>query len=530
MRVIRRHRPEVITCYDPYGGYGHPDHIQVHRIGTAAFFGAADIGRFPPVDGEEPWQPLKLYWSTWPRERSRQARRAMAAIGRLPAEEAEQEPDHGAREDDITTRLDVREWFDRKWRGGAGPRHPDRRRLLVPDAAGGGSPRGIRAWRPSWRCSAGSMRPPAPTTCSAASGSAACPARPHDHYSPSHGPLRPDQHSRWPRRPTAQGPARGVHLPRQPIRSERAVGWAKKGADALFVVDLDAAAYRDIKNRPIIREIVEAVDIPVHAAGGVRSAADVACMLEDVGVAQVGMGTAAINNQVQFWELCRDNPGRIFVSLDVLPNEELATRGWTAGSGRYLEEVLIELSSAGAAGFHVQQANRDALVEPSNLGILAETLAVVTEPVIASGGARDIADLTSLRDLCRDERCLAGRRGGPRDHRGPVHHRRGQGAAGGEPADRGGPVRRPPYTRPMHIGFLNPQGNFDAADSYWTEHPDFGGQLVYVKQVALALGEMGHRVDILTRRIVDDDWPPFRGEVDCLPGRPQRPDHPDPGR
>ena len=37
----------------------------------------------------------------------------------------------------------------------------------------------------------------------------------------------------------------------------------------------------------------------------------------------------------------------------------------------------------------------------------------------------------------------------------------------------------------MRIAFLNPQGNFDPEDSYWTEHPDFGGQLVYVKQVAL---------------------------------------------
>ncbi|MCJ7726433.1 MAG: glycosyltransferase, partial [Acidimicrobiia bacterium] len=72
----------------------------------------------------------------------------------------------------------------------------------------------------------------------------------------------------------------------------------------------------------------------------------------------------------------------------------------------------------------------------------------------------------------------------------------------------------------MHIGFLNPQGNFDAADSYWTEHPDFGGQLVYVKQVAIALGEMGHRVDILTRRIVDDRWPPFHGRFDAYPTAP----------
>jgi LmbE family N-acetylglucosaminyl deacetylase len=113
--VIRRHQPEVVTCYDPYGGYGHPDHIQVHRIGTAAFFGAADFGRFPLADGETAWQPSKLYWATWPRERSRHARQAMAAMGRITAEEAAQEPDHGAREDDITTKLDVREWFDQKW-------------------------------------------------------------------------------------------------------------------------------------------------------------------------------------------------------------------------------------------------------------------------------------------------------------------------------------------------------------------------------------------------------------------------------
>ncbi|MGC9398323.1 MAG: glycosyltransferase [Anaerolineae bacterium] len=72
----------------------------------------------------------------------------------------------------------------------------------------------------------------------------------------------------------------------------------------------------------------------------------------------------------------------------------------------------------------------------------------------------------------------------------------------------------------MRVAFLNPQGNFDPQDSYWTEHPDFGGQLVYVKQVALAMGEMGHRVDILTRQIVDPDWPEFAGRFDAYPGAP----------
>ena len=52
----------------------------------------------------------------------------------------------------------------------------------------------------------------------------------------------------------------------------------------------------------------------------------------------------------------------------------------------------------------------------------------------------------------------------------------------------------------MHIIFFNPQGNFDAVDSHLTEHPDFGGQLVYVKEVAMAMVDAGHQVDIVTRR------------------------------
>ena len=57
----------------------------------------------------------------------------------------------------------------------------------------------------------------------------------------------------------------------------------------------------------------------------------------------------------------------------------------------------------------------------------------------------------------------------------------------------------------MHIAFLNPQGNFDSGDSYITEHPDFGSQLIYVKQVTIAIAQKGHKVDILTRQIIDPE-------------------------
>jgi sucrose-phosphate synthase len=72
----------------------------------------------------------------------------------------------------------------------------------------------------------------------------------------------------------------------------------------------------------------------------------------------------------------------------------------------------------------------------------------------------------------------------------------------------------------MHVAFVNPQGNFDPEDSYWTAHPDFGGQLVYVKELALAMGNLGHKVDIVTRRIIDADWPEFSPDTDAYPDAP----------
>lgn len=69
----------------------------------------------------------------------------------------------------------------------------------------------------------------------------------------------------------------------------------------------------------------------------------------------------------------------------------------------------------------------------------------------------------------------------------------------------------------MHIVFVNPHGNFDPGNSHIAAHPDFGGQLVYVREVARALAALGHKVDILTRRIVDPEWPEFEGAADSYP-------------
>jgi N-acetyl-1-D-myo-inositol-2-amino-2-deoxy-alpha-D-glucopyranoside deacetylase len=51
--IIDEVRPHVVVTYDPNGGYGHPDHIQAHRVTTAAVAAA---------EGTD-WAVPKFYWT-----------------------------------------------------------------------------------------------------------------------------------------------------------------------------------------------------------------------------------------------------------------------------------------------------------------------------------------------------------------------------------------------------------------------------------------------------------------------------------
>jgi len=196
-----------------------------------------------------------------------------------------------------------------------------------------------------------------------------------------------------------------VHLDADPVG--RCLSWERLGVDYLHVVDLDAAIRREYRNRSLIDEIIKTCSLPVQVAGGVRSEQELNRLM-NAGAWRVVMGTAAIENQNMVWEACRDFPGKVAVALDVLGDGEVVTGGWTGHSGRYLEEVLVEMSSAGAAAFLVGEAHRDALTEPPGFAVLAEALAAVEEPVIASGGVRDLNDLATLSRLRANGRQLAG--------------------------------------------------------------------------------------------------------------------------
>jgi len=103
--IIRRERPQVIITYgDDQSGYPHPDHVKVHDISGPAFERAGDPSWYP--EAGEPWQPLKLYYTVWSRQRLMAVHEGMLRLrGKSPFnDDWLNRPSHDHR---ITTRLHV---------------------------------------------------------------------------------------------------------------------------------------------------------------------------------------------------------------------------------------------------------------------------------------------------------------------------------------------------------------------------------------------------------------------------------------
>jgi N-acetyl-1-D-myo-inositol-2-amino-2-deoxy-alpha-D-glucopyranoside deacetylase len=77
--VVREVQPQVLVTYDENGGYGHPDHIQAHRVAMGAVEAAADP-RYRPDLGQ-PWEVDKVYWCCVPTSVLQRGIDALAAAG-----------------------------------------------------------------------------------------------------------------------------------------------------------------------------------------------------------------------------------------------------------------------------------------------------------------------------------------------------------------------------------------------------------------------------------------------------------------
>ncbi len=157
--------------------------------------------------------------------------------------------------------------------------------------------------------------------------------------------------------------------------------WAEQGATRLHVVDLDGAREGRPVNDVIVRNIIEAVDLPVQVAGGVRDLAAVDSWLA-AGADRVVLSTAAVREPELAAEACRRHGERIVVSIDARGGI-VAVEGWREATEERADDLLRNLAALGVQRFVCTDIERGGKLQSPNYESIRAMIGASEAAIIA---------------------------------------------------------------------------------------------------------------------------------------------------
>lgn len=179
---------------------------------------------------------------------------------------------------------------------------------------------------------------------------------------------------------------------------EMAKKWECLGGDFLHIVDLDGAKAGKEINGEAIRQIVEAINIPIELGGGIRSIEDISLQLSR-GVHRVILGSAAIKNRALVKEaLDTFGPDKIVVGVDA-KGGMVAVEGWLEVTDTSALVFCQELEKMGVQTVIYTDIAKDGMMQGPNI---EETKKLVKEThldIVASGGVSSLEDLKALEKI-----------------------------------------------------------------------------------------------------------------------------------
>jgi cyclase len=168
-----------------------------------------------------------------------------------------------------------------------------------------------------------------------------------------------------------------------------------EGADELTFLDITASSSGRETTYDVVRRTAEQVFIPLTVGGGVRTVEDVDALLR-AGADKVGVNTAAVARP----EFLREAAHRfgsqcIVLSIDARRGPqgfEVTTHGGRRGTGIDAVEWAATAQELGAGEILLNSMDADGTRAGYDLAMIEAVRSRVTVPVIASGGAGELAD------------------------------------------------------------------------------------------------------------------------------------------
>ncbi len=176
---------------------------------------------------------------------------------------------------------------------------------------------------------------------------------------------------------------------------EVALQWESQGADFLHIVDLDGAFQGKSGNDIIIREMAEAVSIPIQLGGGIRTMDNIAYLLDEVGVSRVILGTAAIETPSLLEQATNEFGTKIAVGIDARDGK-VAVRGWVEEKNISPIELGKMVKSIGVNTVIYTDILRDGMLTGPNISSTKDMIEQTGLNIIASGG---VSHLNHIKDI-----------------------------------------------------------------------------------------------------------------------------------
>ncbi len=180
---------------------------------------------------------------------------------------------------------------------------------------------------------------------------------------------------------------------------ELAVRYELEGADEIVFLDISAGIAGRATVLDVARRTAERLFIPLTIGGGVRSADDVARLLR-AGADKVSINSAAVHNPEVITESA-DRFGSQCVVASIDAREESGRWIVYTGGGRQrtsLDAVswACECVTLGAGEILLTSIDRDGARSGYDLALTGAVANAVTVPVVASGGAGTVADISDV--------------------------------------------------------------------------------------------------------------------------------------
>lgn len=178
---------------------------------------------------------------------------------------------------------------------------------------------------------------------------------------------------------------------------EVAEKWKNAGADALHIVDLDAALSMG-SNFAMIAKIVKSISLSIQVGGGIRKFAD-AKKLFDLGVNRVILGSLAFKEPKMITKIQEKfGYGCVIVALDN-KDGNIMVEGWKTPVEFGIEKALQKFSILQVKTFLITSIAKDGTLKGPDLNTLIKARLYPGVNIIAAGGISTLNDLAILKQV-----------------------------------------------------------------------------------------------------------------------------------